>query len=440
MQEVRRAVMKLEEHSVYIKQVEFGDLTSISNNVLTINREELADILRSDKRLHSVSIELARPGENCRIVRVADIIEPRIKKNGPGQVFPGIVGPLEIVGSGQTVCLKGVAVVETWQLPSEVVMLIDMNGPVAELSHFSSTQNIVLIARPREGISKYEYASALKKAGLTAATYLARAALNVEADEVTVYDLDRDRSLHSKKLPRVAYICQLFSHKELIEPLIYGSSFRNILPSLINPNEFFDGAIVNFQYDSLINSETTYSFQNHPVIKELYSRHGKECIFAGVILKDAPSMLGDKERSALLTAKLAKWSLGVDGVIITKEGGGHPQVDMSLTSEKCAELGIGTVLMLTEFLSTTGSSDETVIFNTKSADAVVSCGMSETITIPPQKTILGDEPIEAEKYKEQGSYLLSGIESARRGGTISNRVIRGALSQFGEAYLTTVEY
>ena len=54
-----------------------------------------------------------------------------------------------------------------------------------------------------------------------------------------------------------------------------------MFPTIMHPNEFFDGALVNYQYDNMKISETTQTYQNQPVIKELYRRHGKDLLFAG---------------------------------------------------------------------------------------------------------------------------------------------------------------
>ena len=90
--------MKLVERNVHIDTVEFGSKTSVVKNTLIINRDELLSLIKESSGFEDVRIELALPGDNCRIVRVADVIEPRIKISGCGQVFPGIISPLEIVG------------------------------------------------------------------------------------------------------------------------------------------------------------------------------------------------------------------------------------------------------------------------------------------------------------------------------------------------------
>ena len=82
--------LKLDIHD--IKDVQFGEKTVISNGVLIINRHELQERLQQDKRLGKVDIELAHPGESCRILQVWDVIEPRAKSNGNVDDFPGVFG------------------------------------------------------------------------------------------------------------------------------------------------------------------------------------------------------------------------------------------------------------------------------------------------------------------------------------------------------------
>ena len=87
--------MRLELHKVKIEDVQWGDATEVENNVLYINREEITDMLLEDDRFESVEVDLARPGERVRIVPVKDVIEPRCKIEGEGDVFPGFIGDVE---------------------------------------------------------------------------------------------------------------------------------------------------------------------------------------------------------------------------------------------------------------------------------------------------------------------------------------------------------
>jgi glycine reductase len=92
--------MKLELNVININDVQFGELTEIKESVLHINRDELRDLLLEDDRLGEVEIEIAHPGESCRILQVSDVVEPRAKIEGPSEDFPGAVGKIGRAGEG----------------------------------------------------------------------------------------------------------------------------------------------------------------------------------------------------------------------------------------------------------------------------------------------------------------------------------------------------
>ena len=85
-------MMKLELGSFPVDSVRFGSTTTWEDGILEIDRDQLvSDILR-DPRIKSAALELANPGDSVRITTVRDVIEPRIKVEGPGTVYPGICG------------------------------------------------------------------------------------------------------------------------------------------------------------------------------------------------------------------------------------------------------------------------------------------------------------------------------------------------------------
>ena len=53
--------------------------------------------------MSTVDVELAHPGESCRILQVSDVVEPRAKTNGSGEDFPGVLGKQGTVGEGSTI-------------------------------------------------------------------------------------------------------------------------------------------------------------------------------------------------------------------------------------------------------------------------------------------------------------------------------------------------
>ena len=87
--------MRLELVIIKIKDVQFGEKTSIKDGVLYVNKDELIAIALQDDRLSEADVKLARPGEEVRIIPVKDVIEPRVKVMGSGELFPGVIGKKE---------------------------------------------------------------------------------------------------------------------------------------------------------------------------------------------------------------------------------------------------------------------------------------------------------------------------------------------------------
>jgi sarcosine reductase len=391
--------MRLELNILEIKDIRFGEETIVRDRTLSINREELRQHLLQDPRLKEVEIELAHPGEHCRILQISDVIEPRAKVDEGAVDFPGVLGTAQAVaGEGRTCVLRGTAVLVNDQSercgPSHDAIgnILDMSGPIAELTPYSRTQNIVVLPYPAEGISPDDYKVAQKMAGLKTAVYLARAGRSTKPDHVEVYDLQPLTQLPREvlRLPRIAYVfqayCTSFPPIEG-EPVLYGDGLRKLTPTLIHPNEIMDGAVIN-PYQGM--GIETYQIQNHPVIRALYERQGKELCFAGVILTVSRYTEPERERSAAYAANLAKYVLGADGVIATKSSSGAPEIDLAQTMQRCEEMGVKAV-----FITWAGKQDDsdeegTAIFNLPKADALISTGSPlRGIDIPVARRIIG---------------------------------------------------
>ena len=230
-------------------------------------------------------------------------------------------------------------------------------------------------------------------------------------------------------MPRVAYVSTIFSHKRNCEPLLYGNNCYGLLPTIVHPNELLDGAMINRNYEQMSNGETTYSIQNHAIIRELYARDGVDIDFVGVILENSSSNSVDKKRSALMTATLAKYFLNADLAILSKEGGGHPQLDMALCCDEMAKYGIKSAFIIVELMATDNSGDmESILFNTPNADVIISGGKYETLEFPKMDKIIGGEHVSCFKGDLTGPFKLP------------NRYIRGSLSQIGGSKVMSISY
>jgi glycine reductase len=151
------------------------------------------------------------------------------------------------------------------------------------------------------------------------------------------------------------------------------------MPTIIHPNEVLDGGVVGHH---TIRSLDTYTVQNHAVIKELFRRHGKDLLFAGVVCGVANLDPVTRKRKAVLAANLIKNVLGADGVIITKIHGGMPHVDVALVGEECEKLGIRTAVF-TQPLIDVGTLADTILFNNESLDLIITVGATfERVELP----------------------------------------------------------
>jgi sarcosine reductase len=435
---VKEIAMRLQLNIVDIKEIRYSEKTMVSNGELLINRSELQTLLQEDKRFKRVEIELARPGEKCRIVHVCDVVEPRAKIGGTGVDFPGVLGRRVTAGQGTTCVLRGSAVVAS--LFTEGVEgprdpngeIIDMSGPAAEWSPYGRTQNVVLLPYPADGVVQQDYRVAIKQAGVKTALYLAKAGQEVKPDETVVYGLPGlvGKGYDGRALPRIAYIFQVLSIQHGViprEPVLYGLNVHKLLPTIIHPNEVLDGALISpFRAWGM----ETYSIQNHAVIRELFRRHGKELQFVGVILTIASDDEHENERSAIMAANLAKWVLRADGAVLTKSGGGAPEVPMALVAQQCEHLGIKTTLGLwhipTDVKDIKGG---VTMFNMRELDAIVSMGTPwQWVKLPPMERTIGSPvelPDEPPVLGEMHRML---------------RWIRGAQDQLGSQSLTAVTH
>jgi len=432
--------MRLDLDIIRIKDVQFGPQTQIQDRVLTINEVELKQLLLKDRRFASIEIALAHPGEPCRVVQVVDAVEPRAKTDG-GSDFPGAVGPIATAGSGHTCVLEGTAVLmsdyrearETTTSNDPNGEIVDMIGPGADISVYGKTHNIVLLPLPSATTSTLDYLAALKLAGLKTAAYLGRAGKGVAPDRTESFDLPpvAQPANGQARLPRVAYIFQIYTQQfDPIpgEPILYGGQADGIAPTLLHPNEIFDGALTS-QLPAL--NVQTYHIQNHAMIRELYRRHGKELWFSGVIVTTAPNNVPDIERTSSLAAGLAKNQLGADAVVLTKIGGGAPELTMARTAQRCEQSGIRTTIAMLHMGADIKDArfGATTIFSMPEVDAIVSMGGPfMELTLPAVPRVLGRPgpgPLGEAIGREQVRVI---------------RWIKGSQCQLGSGMLKAVRY
>jgi sarcosine reductase len=368
-----------------IKEIRFGAQTQLDDSVLTVDPEALRKIVLEDDSLASVDFEILRPGENSRAGPIFDTFEPRAKAPGDGSDFPGILGPATTAGLGTTHVLVGAAVsvlAEMTPDPTRTLTgrILEMSGPAIAGSDYSLLQHLIVIPHSKAGLPRSTVLKAYRVSGVKVAVQLAKAALSHAPASQVTFDSVGPLEQGREGLPRVAYIGQIFSRQRkpaVDEPILYGTNTDGMLPVVLHPDEWLDGAIVP-SLNSWFGGTETYFYQNHPVILDLYQRHhAHEINFVGTIATIAGNDNFDRERQCNAAANLAKWSLKAEGAVLTKYGGGLPHADLSETARLLERMGIRTAVMVSD-VSRDRRVESALLFNLPEVDAIVYNGGNGT--------------------------------------------------------------
>jgi len=382
--------MKLEMGYIHITDIQFADASKVQDGVLYVSKEELTKVALEDEHLKTAEFDIAKPGESVRITPVKDVIEPRVKVEGNGGEFPGVVSKVDTVGSGKTYALKGMAVVTAGPIVGFQEGVIDMTGPGADYTPFSKTLNLVMVLEPVDGIKQHDYERAVRMAGFRVASYVGELARDLTPDETEVFETCTIKEGLEKypDLPRVAYVQMLQSQGLLHDTYVYGVDAKKILPTLLSPTEVMDGAIISGNCVSACDKNPTYVHQNNPVVHDLFKQHGKKLNFVCQIITNENVYLADKERSSNFTAKLCKM-LDLDGVIVSQEGFGNPDTDLIMNCKKIEAEGVKTVIITDEYAGRDGKS-QSLADADAAADAVVTGGnANEVIILPKMDKVIG---------------------------------------------------
>jgi len=382
--------LKLEVGYIDIHDIQFADMSMIKDGVLYLKAKELEELVLEDEHIAAVSFDIARPGESVRITPVKDVIEPRAKVEGRGDMFPGVITKVDTVGSGKTYALRGAAVVTVGKIVGFQEGIIDMSGPGADYTPFSATRNLVIGFTPRDGLSAHEYEAAIRVAGLKVAYAVGKLGVDIRPNEIRLFDFPSlpEGARKYPDLPRVGYIQMLQSQGLLHDTYVYGVDMKKSMTTMLSPTETMDGAILSGNCVSACDKNTTYHHQNNPVIEDLFAEHGNRINFAAMIITNENVYLADKERSSDWTAKLVDY-LGLDGVIISQEGFGNPDTDLIMNCKKIEELGVHTVLITDEYAGRSGMS-QSLADADPSANALVTGGnANQTITLPKLDRVIG---------------------------------------------------
>ena len=376
--------MRLEMGTFPVTTLTFGEETRYDRGHLVVSKAAALAAVREDPRIVSVDLDIARPGESVRIWPVRDVIEPRLKIEGPGQCCPGICGrDITTVGTGRTHRLAGLGVVEVssvnWHDAGGdfVETYLDMAGPFGAMYPYARLLNLCVVVEPEPSLSDEVRNDAVHKAALVVADHVAEATRGLTPPETEVFEL----SPVDPALPRVVYIWCVHSPQAMSgSPTAFCTStygLTNLTPPwIMHPNEILDGALTGPYRTAFAMSWTV---ANNPLHLDLYRRHGRDWNFLGVIvLRTEWTTQTEKQLMANQTAKLAAM-LGAQGAVVTWDAGGNEFIEVVRSIQACERLGIKTVFLTSEDDATDGA--PTMLEPLAEADAIVSTSFFKNSTL-----------------------------------------------------------
>jgi sarcosine reductase len=376
--------MRLEMGTFPVTGVSFGPQTRYQDGHLEVNKAAVLEAVHRDARIASADLELASPGESVRIWPVRDVIEPRIKVDGPGVVYPGACGrSITTVGEGRTHRLAGMGIAEVSSVNwhdaggDYVEIYLDMTGPWAEVIPQSKLINLCLVVEPDAGLGNEAQNDAVHKAALVVNDEVAAAVRELEPPQREVFELHEV----DPALPKVIYIWCVHSPQAMSgSPTAFCTMTYGLTqltpPWYLHPNEILDGALTGPYRTALAMSWTV---ANNPLMLDLYRRHGVDWNFLGVIaLRTEWTTQHEKQLMANQTAKLARM-LGAQGAVVTWDAGGNEFIEVVRTIQACEQLGIKTVFLTSEDDAT--ESAPTMLEPLPEADAIVSTSFFKTSTL-----------------------------------------------------------
>ncbi len=171
---------------------------------------------------------------------------------------------------------------------------------------------------------------------------------------------------------------------------VYGRSLSGGLPTVITPGELDDGAVVSGQYGHPALKNPTYLHQTHPVVAAVRACDDLE--LAALVLCPEPVDQANKELISAHAARLCV-QLGLDAAIVTKEGGGNADADVTLKLDRLEEEGVTAVGILGEMAGRDGTGPPLVVAPTHAAAIASTGNYDERMTLPATDRALGRERV-----------------------------------------------
>jgi glycine reductase len=383
--------MKLTVETVKVVNIVFGEITELrGDGVLVISKDDILAFSECEKEIETLNIDIAYPGDSARIVNVVDVVQPRCKVSGNID-WPGVLSDeYDIAGKGVTRAVDGFGIVlcQNNTYWSRKWGSFDMSGPCAPYTPYAQMPELIIEpVAPNADFRNYR--EAVRRIGFKTSVLLAKATLCKPADKSETFD----NSTYYPDLPRIAYSFQIYSKQydteNYREPMLYGIAVPDTLPLIIQPTEVLDGAVSPCGGFRCV---TTYEIQNHPIITELFRKHGKELNFAGVLVTVTSVESSHRYLSSKFAANLLKENLKADGVIITKGVGGASTLCVGAIASECEKLEIKAVPII-QILNSRSNTLTECLISEPNVDSIVQSGTYyHNFALPPVEKLFGGPP------------------------------------------------
>jgi sarcosine reductase len=375
----------------FVDSVTRGD-AGYRDGRLTLDLERLRSLVLADPRIVGVQLDLVQPGEAARVVNVLDVFDARKKVEGP--TYPGLDGPPLAAGNGELRRFENFQIVETGMPPAGQGGLmvarrafIDFWGEGAAWCPFSGVPTLVMDLDFHPALTdKVTVDDAGRRALVTLSTEIGALGLDGGDGEVEELRPTWERE-PVQGLPRVAYVYQIQSQGALVDTFLYGTAAAGLYPTLVDPVEILDGALVSGNHQRI--TTATIQHCNNPVLLRLLKEDGTRLNLLPVVLmeghhKTTPA----KQRSADHAVQLLRY-LKADGAVMTQEGGGMSIVDQMLTIEGARRAGIECVAVTYEMAGAEGT-DRPLIYYTRAAKNLISTGnRDEVVKLEAPERLIG---------------------------------------------------
>lgn len=408
--------MRLERAAFPVEHLASAPRSELNGTTLGVSVDGIRALVGEDEPFRLVDVELLHPHDRVRVVNVLDAVTPMVAADERGVAYPGVLTPAVTAGDGRLHQLSGVAVVTCGGFPHPPTGVlgtkpgfVDMFGIAMQYCDASRTANFVLEVEPVDGATNEDYDASVRSFAHRVAKGLAETTL----DRAPVFGQVFELGPVETDLPRVVYVLQLQDQGPLIQTMLYGHRLgEHFVPTLIHPNELLAGAVSSGNYRSCMKMSTRLHVDN-PVLLELYSRHGRDVDFAGVILSRGHH--GNhflKQRSAQYVAKLANL-LDADAAIVTMEGTGNGTLDFMMTIEALEERDVRTTGVIHELGGADGA-DPPLVDGMELANALVSTGnVNEPIDVEKPDRVIGAPMLQyytGEQERADSSLSVSAME------------------------------